>query len=55
MADDTATWGPYSDALDPVTWRFRITRVADAQYDYVLEGRPKTSTDEADYEDGSIR
>ena len=49
VGDDSATWGPYSDALEPVTWRFRATRVADHEYDYVLEGRPKTSTDESDY------
>lgn len=44
-----ATWGPYSDALEPVTYRFRVLRVADAEYDYVLEGRPKTSSSEGDY------
>jgi hypothetical protein len=49
VTDDSATWGPYTDALEPATWRFRATRVAEHEYDYVLEGRPKTSTDEADY------
>jgi len=46
---DNATWGPYSDALDPVTYRFRITRTATDEYDYVFEGRPKASTDDADF------
>lgn len=46
---DEATWGPYTDALEPATWRLRARRVADYEYDYVLEGRPKASTDESDY------
>jgi hypothetical protein len=49
ITEDTATWGPHTDALEPVTWRFRAVRVADHEYDYFLEGRPKTSTDESDY------
>lgn len=44
-----AIWGPYTEALKPVTYRFRVTRVADASYDYVLEGRPKSSTSDSDY------
>jgi len=46
---DTASWGPHTDELEPVTHRFRITRVALDEYDYRLDGRPKTSTDEADF------
>ena len=49
IVDGEATWGPYTDALEPVTYRFRVTRVARAEYDYVLEGRPKSSRAEADY------
>lgn len=49
VKDGEAIWGPYTDALDPVTYRFRITRVAEAEYDYVLEGRPKASTSDADF------
>jgi hypothetical protein len=49
IEDGEATWGPYSDALEPVTYRFRVTRLAEAEYDYVLEGRPKTSRSENDY------
>jgi hypothetical protein len=44
-----ATWGPYSEALKPVTYRFRVTRIDDAVYDYVLEGRPKTSSSDSEY------
>jgi hypothetical protein len=49
VEDGEAIWGPYTDALDPATYRFRVTRVADAEYDYVLEGRPKASSDDGDY------
>ena len=44
-----AVWGPHTEALKPVTYRFRVTRVADASYDYVLEGRPKSSSSDGDY------
>ncbi len=44
-----AIWGPYTESLKPVTYRFRVTRVADASYDYVLEGRPKSSSSDGDY------
>ncbi len=50
VAKDEAIWGPYTDALEPVTWRFRVTRVGEHTYDYVLEGRPKLSTSDGDYE-----
>jgi hypothetical protein len=49
VSQDSATWGPYTDALDPATYRFRVTRVATDEYDYVLEGRAKASTDDADF------
>jgi hypothetical protein len=50
VQDGEATWGPYTDALEPVTYRFRVTRLAAAEYDYVLEGRPKASRSEDDYQ-----
>lgn len=49
VKDGEATWGPYTDALEPVTYRFRVTRVAEGEYDYVLEGRPKASGESASY------
>jgi hypothetical protein len=49
LTQDSATWGPYTDELDPATYRFRVSRVATDEYDYVLEGRPKASTSDADY------
>jgi hypothetical protein len=45
-----AVWGPGNgDALSPVVWRFTVTEIGDKEYDYVLEGRPKASTNEADF------
>ncbi len=49
IGNGEAVWGPYTDALEPVTYRFRVTRIADAEYDYALEGRPKTSRSDDDY------
>jgi hypothetical protein len=49
VSSDEAIWGPYTDALEPVTWRFRVTRVGEQTYDYVLEGRPKVSTSDDAY------
>jgi hypothetical protein len=50
VMQDSATWGPYTDELDPATYRFRVTRIAQDEYNYVLEGRPKASTSDADYQ-----
>lgn len=49
VKDGEAIWGPYTDALEPVTYRFRVTRVGDAEYEYVLEGRPKASQSDDAY------
>lgn len=46
---DYAEWGPHTDALEPVTYRFRVDRVADHEYNYKLEGRPKSSKSDADF------
>jgi len=44
VGNDAASWGPYTDALSPATWRFRVTHQGGQQYAYVLEGRPKQSS-----------
>ena len=49
LQQDQAVWGPYTDALEPATWRFRVTHEGGAQYAYVLEGRPKESSSDQDY------
>ena len=50
LRDLPATWGPWHDELDPASYRFRVTRTAPDEYEYVLEGRPKASTDDADFQ-----
>lgn len=41
-----AVWGPGNgSALDPVVWRFTVTEVGDKEYDYVLEGQRKGTSD----------
>jgi hypothetical protein len=49
IAGNTATWGPGAGALDPTTWRFVVTEIGDAEYDYELDGRPKSSTSDSDF------
>jgi hypothetical protein len=44
-----ATWGPWTDSLEPVTYRFRVTEVGEKEYEYRLEGRPKASSSDGDY------
>ena len=44
-----AVWGPWTDSLEPATWRLRITEVGDGEFEYRLEGRPKASTSNADF------
>ncbi|HKO53621.1 MAG TPA: hypothetical protein VJV79_38195 [Polyangiaceae bacterium] len=46
ISKDAATWGPYTDELEPVTYRFRVVRIATDEYDYTLDGRPKSSSDD---------
>jgi hypothetical protein len=50
VTDQQAVWGPGNgDALSPVVWRLTVTEVAQDEFDYKLDGRPKASTSEADY------
>jgi hypothetical protein len=50
LEDKRAVWGPgSSSALEPAVYRFTVEEVAPLEYDYRLEGRPKTSTAEADF------
>lgn len=45
VTQDSATWGPHTNALSPNTWRFTVNRTAPNEYAYVLEGKPKTAVD----------
>jgi hypothetical protein len=46
VEEHKATWGPGGDALSPVVWRFAVTEVADHEFDYELDGRPKAQASE---------
>ncbi|MGH7281211.1 MAG: hypothetical protein ACRELY_06795 [Polyangiaceae bacterium] len=49
ISGNTATWGPGNGALDTANWRFVVTEVGDKEYDWELDGRPKASTNDADF------
>lgn len=50
VTEGKAVWGPYpAEGLDPVSWRLTVTRIGEHHYRYVLDGRPKASTSEADF------
>lgn len=40
-----ATWGPYTPALEPLTWTLVVRRTGAGQFGYVLAARPKSDTD----------
>ncbi len=41
VEDNTYTWGPHSDALDPAEWKLIVTELTDGSYDWRFEGRNK--------------
>lgn len=49
VGEERAVWGPYTDDLEPATYRLVVERVGEAEYDYRLEGRPRASTDDAEF------
>ena len=44
---NVAVWGPHTDALSPNTFKFTVTKVADNDYTYTLEGKGKAEPDSA--------
>jgi hypothetical protein len=44
---DSATWGPYHDALSLNTWRLTVTRAQPHQFTWVFEGKDKDKGDDA--------
>lgn len=40
-----ASWGPYTDALSPSTWKFDVDKVGPEDYAYTLAGKPKLADD----------
>ena len=49
VADNTYTWGPFSDALDPAEYKLTVIDNGDNTYAYALAGRSKI--DGGDFED----
>jgi hypothetical protein len=49
MTETVATWGPYTPALSPVTYRLDVTATAENTFTWVVSGRPRTSTNDNDY------
>ncbi len=47
VTDNSATWGPWTDALSPNTYKVSVTKVSDAEYTYVFQGKAKGSADAA--------
>ena len=41
ISNDQAVWGPFSGALDPITWKVTVTKVGDQKYQYTFEGQSK--------------
>lgn len=48
LTDDSAEWGPFTQPLWRESYRLKATR-DQAAYTYVLEGRPKASTNDKDW------
>jgi hypothetical protein len=47
LTADHATWGPYTGALDAVTWKFDVSKVGTIDYGYVLSAKPRNADDTA--------
>jgi hypothetical protein len=41
LSADEAVWGPFSGALDPVTWKLTVKRVGDHKFQYQFDGQSK--------------
>lgn len=50
QTDTEAVWGPYTPALEPTSFMLVVTLVEEGVYDYVVNLRPRTSTDDEDWQ-----
>jgi hypothetical protein len=41
VSADEAVWGPWSEPLEPITWKVTIKKVAENTYEYRFEGQDK--------------
>ena len=46
VSGDTAVWGPFTDPLSANTYRLTVTRTAPHVFDWKLDGRAKTASDD---------
>jgi len=47
VTEDSAVWGPHSDALDPNAWKLTVTKTGEGMYSYTLEAKGKNEADSA--------
>ncbi len=47
LTENQAVWGPHTEALSPTTWKLTVKAMGNDNYDYALEGKPKTADDGA--------
>ncbi|MFZ5470719.1 MAG: hypothetical protein ACOZIN_14905 [Myxococcota bacterium] len=47
VRENTAVWGPHTDALSPNTYKFTVIKNAENDYSYTLEGKGKNAGDDA--------
>lgn len=45
LSENTAVWGPHTEALSPNTWKLTVTQTAAHSYSYVLEAKAKSAAD----------
>ena len=45
VSEDTAVWGPYSEALRRNAWRLTVKRMSDSTYQYTLAAKDKQEAD----------
>lgn len=43
VTTNSAVWGPFSEALDPIAWKVTVTRTAPNEYAYKFEGQAKAN------------
>lgn len=47
VTENTAVWGPFSEALDPIAWKVTVNRTATNEYAYKFEGQAKSAPNSA--------
>ncbi len=45
LLEDTAVWGPHTDALSPNTWKLTVKKTGEHTYSYVIEAKAKEAQD----------